>query len=111
LEKNQRWLVAYERARVERDKLAAELREIYPQIEAQLRDLLPRIAANDEQIEYINGYALPTSAECLLVAELVARDLRGFVENLAEAPSITRQLRLPAFRFDRHDPYAWPRER
>jgi polyribonucleotide nucleotidyltransferase len=110
-ERDQRRRIAYEKAKVERDKLAEELKAIYPSFEAKLRDLLPRIAENDRQIEYINGYALPTGAERLLVAELVARDLRGFVENLAEAPSITRQLRLPAFQFDRHDPYAWPRER
>jgi hypothetical protein len=108
-ERDQRRRIGYEKAESERDKLAAELKAIYPQIEAQLRDLLPRIAANDKQIEYINDYALPSGAERLLVAELVARDLRGFVENLAEAPSITRQLRLPAFQFDRHNPYAWPR--
>jgi hypothetical protein len=28
-----------------------------------------------------------------------------------EAPGITKQLRLPAFRSDQHDPYVWPRAR
>jgi hypothetical protein len=70
-----------------------------------------RIFASDREIEYINAHALPAEAERLLVAELVARGLRGFVENSVEAVRITRDLRLPAFRFDRHDPYAWPRSR
>jgi hypothetical protein len=88
----------------ERDKLAAELKAIYPPIEAQFRDLMTRIDANDKQIEYINAHVLPRDAERLLVAELVARGLMGFVENSVEAVRIIRDLRLPAFRFDQHDP-------
>ena len=38
-----RW-VAYEEAEAERDKLAAELADIYPAFEQKLADLLPRIA-------------------------------------------------------------------
>jgi hypothetical protein len=41
---NQRRRIAYEKAKSERDKLAAEFKALYPQIEAQLRDILPRIA-------------------------------------------------------------------
>ena len=110
-EEDQRRRIAYKKAKAERDKLAAELKAIYPPIEAQFRDLMTRIDANDKQIEYINAHARPRDAERLLVAELVARGLRGFVENSVEAVRITRELRLPAFRFDRHDPYAWPRSR
>ena len=110
-EENQRRWIAYEKAKGERDKLAGELKAIYPPFEAQLRDLLPRIAANDEYIENIINHSLPLGAERLLVAELVARDLRGFVENSVDVARITTQLRLPAFQFDRHASYAWPRER
>ena len=110
-EEDQRRRIAYKKAKAERDKLAAELKAIYPPIEAQFRDLMTRIDANDKEIEYINAHVLPRDAERLLVAELVARGLMGFVENSVEAVRITRDLRLPAFRFDRHDPYAWPRSR
>ncbi len=95
---------------VNRYKLAAELQAIYPLFEAQLRDLLPRIAANDAQIENIVNRRLPSGAERLLVAELAARDLAGFVINSVDVPRITN-MRLPAFRFDGHDRYAWPRQR
>jgi hypothetical protein len=98
---NQRPRIAYEKAKAERGKLAAELKALYPQIEAKLRDILPTIATNDEQIENIINHSLPLGAERLLVAELVARDLRGFVENSVDVARITRQLRLPAFQFDR----------
>ena len=100
-EEDQRRRIAYKKAKAERDKLAAELKRIYPPIEAQFRDLMTRIDANDKEIEYINAHVLPRDAERLLVAELVARGLMGFVENSVEAVRITRDLRLPAFRFDR----------
>jgi len=43
----------------------------------RLVELLPRIAANDSEIEYINNHALPQGADRLLVAELKARGLPG----------------------------------
>jgi hypothetical protein len=49
---------------------------------------LQRIAANDRMIEYINGHALPSGAKRLLVAELKARGLPGWVVNSIEAPRI-----------------------
>jgi chromosome segregation ATPase len=109
-EDERRW-IAYEKAKAERDKLAEELKAIYPSFEAKLSDLLFRIDANDKEIERINDRARPMGADRLLTAELVARGLAGFVENSVDVPRITRHLRLPAFRFDQHDPYAWPRER
>ncbi len=107
-EKDQRRRMAYEKAREERDKLAAELKAMYPPIEAQLAELLPRIVANDREIEHINGHALPEGTERLLFAELIARGLPGWVQNSVEATRITAQLRLPAFEFDAYDPYTWP---
>jgi chromosome segregation ATPase len=74
-EEDQQRLVAYKKAKAARDKLADELRATYPAIEAQLRDLLPRLAANDREIERINAHALPRTGGRLLVAELVARGL------------------------------------
>jgi hypothetical protein len=59
-----------------------------------LRQFLPRIAANDREIEYINAHALPRDGERLLVAELIARRLRGFVESGVQIPRITEQSPL-----------------
>jgi transposase len=80
-EENARRQVAYDKAEAARDELANELADLYPAFAQKLAELLPRIAANDREIEYINGYALPSGAERLLVAELVARGLEGFVQN------------------------------
>jgi hypothetical protein len=108
-EEDQRRWVVYEKVKCERDKLAAELAAIYPAFANKLADLLPRIAANDRQVEYINGHALPLGAERLLVAELIARGLEGFVKNAVQTPRITEELRLPTFEYSAHDRYAWPR--
>ena len=102
---------AYDNAKAERDKLAKELARVYPAFEAQLADLLQRIEANDRQIEYINGHALPRGASPLLGAELVARGLGGFADGMSNVPRITQDLRLPAFEYSKFDPYAWPRSR
>jgi hypothetical protein len=66
--------------------------------------------AFDERVGAHGGNTqLPTGAEHLLVAELVARGQAGFVAPTAFIPRITQQLRLPAFdgRFD----LLWPRTR
>jgi hypothetical protein len=105
-----RW-AAYERVKVERDKLAAELAELYPAIEGKLAELLERIDANDRQIEHINDRALPSGARRLVVAELVARGLPSFTPKpYVDAPRITKELRLPTFAYP-GERYAWPRSR
>jgi hypothetical protein len=71
-EENQRRQLVYDRLKTERGKLAAELADIYPTFTKKLAEFLPRIAANDREVEYINAHALPSSAKPLLVAELVA---------------------------------------
>ena len=45
----------------------------------------------------------------MLLAELVARELDGFVQNSVNVPRIVRRVQLPAFEYDIHAPYAWPR--
>jgi len=110
-EEDHRRRLAYDEARAERDELAAELVRVYPQMEAQLVELLSRTKASDERIERINDRGLPSGAERLLVAELVARGLRGFVENSVDVMLITKQLRFPAFKFSQFEPFAWPRSR
>ena len=111
-EEDQQRQLVYERVKAERDKLAAELSEIYPAFANKLADLLPRIAANDREIEYINGHALPSGAGRLLVAELIARNLEGFGKSLGNSfiriPRITEELCLPTFEYSAHHPYAWP---
>jgi hypothetical protein len=67
--------------------------------------------AKPSRVHGINGHALPSDGERLLEAELVARGLRSFVKHGGHIPRITHQLRLPAFEFDMHAPYAWPRSR
>jgi hypothetical protein len=91
-----------------RDKLAQELTQVYPAAAATLADLMGRIEASDREIEYINS-RLPAGAERILIAELVARGLVWFGRN-SEIPSITADLRLPAFHFDQHAAYTWPRK-
>ena len=106
-EENQRRLIAYEKARAERDRLAAELKAVYPQFEAQLRYLLPRIVENDRQIEFINARAMPTGVQRLLILELIARGLEGWRVNSSDVVRITREFCLPAFKHDPHASYAW----
>jgi hypothetical protein len=89
-----------------RDELAKELADVYPGFAQKLADLLVRIAANDREIEYINGHALPSGAKRLLVAELKARGLPGWVVNSIEAPRITYQLNLPPWH--PRSNYLWP---
>jgi hypothetical protein len=108
-EEDDRRRAAYEEARAERDELAAELARVYPPLAAQLADLLGRLRASDDRIEHMNANALPRGCGPLLVAELVARGLDGLVQNSVDVPRIVRRVQLPAFEYDIHAPYAWPR--
>jgi chromosome segregation ATPase len=110
-EEDQRRWIAYNKLKVERDGLAAELKASYPSIENQLGKLIAKIEANDREIDYLNSQALPTGAERLRSAELIARHLDSWRLNQAEVVRITRELVLPAFKHDPHRPYAWPRSR
>jgi hypothetical protein len=111
LEENQRRQIIYDTAKAERDLLARELKAHYPTIEAQLGELIAKIEMNDRQIEYINSLALPTGAERLRSAELVASEVEAWRINQQEVVRITHELVLPRFENDPHRPYAWPRWR
>jgi hypothetical protein len=111
LEENERRRVTYEKAKTERDLLAAELKAIYPDIETRLGELIARIEANDREVDYINVHKLPRGAERLRCAELVARGVEAWRVNQTDVVRITRELCLPAFKHDPHHPYAWPRSR
>jgi hypothetical protein len=109
-ENQQRW-IACEKVKAERDKLAAELKASYPSIESQLGQLIAKVEANDREIEFVNAQALPGGAERLRSAELVAREVESWCVNQTEVARISRELCLPAFKHDPHQPYAWPRSR
>ena len=108
-EEDDRRRAAYEEARAERDELADELARVYPKLAAQLADLLGRLRTSDDRIEYINAHALPRGCGPLLVAELVARKLDCFARDSVDIPRIARRVQLPAFEYDAHHPYVWPR--
>ena len=108
-EEDDRRRSAYEEARAERDALAEELARVYPPLAAQLADLLGRLRTSDDRIEYLNAHALPRGCGPLLVAELVARELDAFVRDWVDIPRIVRRVQLPAFEYDAHHPYVWPR--
>ena len=52
-----------------------------PAVRRAAGDLLGRLRTSDDRIEYMNANALPRGCGPLLVAELVARGLDGFVQN------------------------------
>lgn len=92
---------AYDAALAERDKLAAELTEVYPPLAEKLADLASRIARNDAEIERVNTRR-PDGAAWIAGAEMIARQIRNFNDVAAAVPPrITRHLRLPAFQSPR----------
>ena len=105
-EENARRQVAYDKAKVVRDELANELADFYPPFAQKLVELLVRVAVSAREIDHINSHALPRGADRLLVAELKARRLSGWVVNSVEAPRITAQLCLPPWQ--PRSSYLWP---
>jgi hypothetical protein len=61
----------------------------------KLAELLPRVVANDREIDSINSHALPKGAERLLVAELKARGLQAILNGIEAPRIITDRLYLP----------------
>ena len=78
----QRRQLDYDRVTSERDKLAED-----PELVAALVELMSRCEANNNEIAAINA-KLPDAAERILEAELIAHQMRGFVENWVQATSI-----------------------
>jgi hypothetical protein len=87
-----------ERLTAERDALAKELEEVYPQFATRLADLLARIEACDREAQH-RGVKITS-------AEYVARGLSGPVQNGREVPSLVRTVRLPAWEPSEHEPFA-----
>jgi hypothetical protein len=101
----------YDQAAAERDKLAAEMKRVYPAAAAALADLIGRIEANDRMIEYLNSAVLPRGELTLDTAELVARGYASFSPGLTRRPSIVEELQLPALEHSPERPYDWPPSR
>src|SRR5262245_35658952 len=97
-EEQARRRTAYDAALAERDKLAAELAEVYPPLAAKLADLAARIAANDAEIERVNQKP-PDGGTWMASAELVARQLESFFDGPSNIPRISQHMRLPAFQY------------
>jgi hypothetical protein len=64
------------------------------------------VAASDREIEFINNHNLPKGADRLLVTELKARGLPGWVTNGIHAPRIVDLLHLPPWH--PRSNYFWP---
>jgi DNA repair exonuclease SbcCD ATPase subunit len=110
-EENQRRRATYEKLKAERDRLAAELKAVYPDIEAKLGKLVSDLERNEREIFFINCHELPAGAQRLESAELIARDISSWRVGMANVVRIVEELCLPSFKHDPHRPYAWPRSR
>jgi len=98
-----RWHSDCDALEVQRDALAAELREVYSEFEAKIPNLFARIAANDKQLSNLHLARAAGVSRHLLGAELIARGLDHFSGNEL---AIAQALQLPAFEPGR--PQAWP---
>jgi hypothetical protein len=97
------WRADFETLTVERDTLAAELCELYPELETKIVSLFARIAANDEKLSRLHQARPAGVALHLRSAELEARGLESFTRS---EPSIAERLRLPTF--EPGERLAWP---
>jgi hypothetical protein len=105
-EEDARRVVIYDKIKAERDKLAKEYADLYPTVAKQLADLLARIAANNHELDHVNKNALPKGAGRLLEAELIARDLPGWVQGGIQTDRVVDLLRLPPWQPRAY--YLWP---
>lgn len=76
----------------ERDALAEELRQLYPEFVTKLADLFHRIDENALDIEHLHGYAPRGENRRLIDSELKARGLESYS---AAQPKLRDALRLP----------------
>jgi hypothetical protein len=98
----------YDQVQEQRDALAKELADTYPELASKLAEILGRIVANDAEIARLK---LPDGRGRPLGAELVARGLQHFQtgpQNLSFIPSMTERVCLPSFKYE-DGPLLWPR--
>jgi hypothetical protein len=96
LEEQSRRQEAYDKAKAERDELAAELAGIYPEFAPRLARVLRLIAASDHTLRVVNSQ-LPDGSARLYSAEAVARGFGDsvFVQGGIAIPRLTDGVRLP----------------
>jgi hypothetical protein len=71
------WLAKREALELERDALADELREVYPDAARKIAELFERIAANDQAVEKLNGERPASVKQPVISVERHARVLDG----------------------------------
>lgn len=99
-------LAEYEKAKAERDALAAELIEFYPPMVTQFVDLMTRIRASDRRLALVNR-EMSGGREILAPAEAHARRVpANFRGPMGAVLSIAETARLPVF--DESPYLAWP---
>jgi hypothetical protein len=86
------WRAEYEVMKRERDALAEELREVYPDAVIKIVDLFVRITNNNKSLSELHQARPPGVMEHLLSAELHGRGLDHFTRdaNLAAAAAANR---------------------
>jgi hypothetical protein len=65
-EAHARWVVDYERVKIERDAAAEKLRVLYPEVAAKLVDLLLRIEVVDREMTRVNDAPAARSCNTLI---------------------------------------------
>jgi hypothetical protein len=81
----------YEAVKCERDALAEELSEVYPEAARKIADLFGRIAANDRALDEVNQARPDGVGQYLASAELHARGRKSFSGDM---PSLLSSVRL-----------------
>jgi hypothetical protein len=102
LEQAKAWLAEYDVMKRERDALAEELREVYPDAEIKIVDLFVRITANNKALSELHQARPAGIMEHLVSAELHARGLDRFTRD---APSLLTSVCLFDWDSSRQ---AWP---
>lgn len=102
-ENRKAWQVDFARCADQRNQLAKELAQTYPNVVSQLVSLFSRIRANDAALSDLHGSRPDGAKGTLLGVELTARNLSEFNRD---QPSLTRDLRLPEWQESCR--LAWP---
>ena len=93
------WLAEYDVMKRERDALAGEVREVYPDAEIKIVDLLVRITENNKALSALHQARPAGVMEHLVSAELQARGLDRFTRD---TPSLLTSVCL--FDFEQRPP-------
>jgi hypothetical protein len=103
-EENARRIARYEEAVAERDRLAAELRSIYPDFALRFRDVMTRIGRIDNEVAIVNRN-LPRGKMPLADGEAVARGVAGIGTGSNPISRLSTTVVLPGWN---SVIYAWP---